>query len=389
MRFISHLLPLLVVMTAGSLAPAATITVMQDGSGDYLEIQPALDAVVTGDTLLIGPGEFTQLIPSYIPGYAWDVDVCAYVHVPALTIIGAGAGLTVLGPTAYPGGGGLTFSPKCLVWLEGSERYIQGITFRNCYEGIHVTNGPVFIEDCEFLDNRGYGVIWQSDVSGGIIRNCQVRSQYIGSFGIAVIGYGSDMIIENCGFDGVESYVKTVDNVNIINCEMKNARIAIQFSAGAQATMRGCSIHDCSIAGVELSAVAPQVNIFDSVIDGDGAAVLVADEGVLFAGGTEFYGDYAPFYFQNSGPVEIHDSHIITRGPYAVYVRYQAEPYGPVVHDFTANYWGTTDPAQVAAWIWDGNDDPSLFATVLYQPMANGPVGAETTSWGDLKAMWR
>ena len=70
-------------------------------------------------------------------------------------------------------------------------------------------------------------------------------------------------------------------------------------------------------------------------------------------------------------------------------MRYQAEPYGPVVHDFTANYWGTTDPAQVAAWIWDGNDDPSLFATVLYQPMANGPVGAETTSWGDLKAMWR
>ncbi|MFH2054292.1 MAG: hypothetical protein ABIK96_17705, partial [bacterium] len=140
--------PLLVIalcLALPSLGHAATITVMQDGSGDFVEIQPALDAVASGDTLLIGHGEFTQLIPSYIPGYAWEVDVCAYVHVPALTIIGAGASQTILGPTTYFGSRA-TFSPKCLVWLEGSERYIQGITFRNCYDGIHVTNGPVFIE---------------------------------------------------------------------------------------------------------------------------------------------------------------------------------------------------------------------------------------------------
>lgn len=390
LKIMSRFLPLLLVLVAGSSSPAATITVMQDGSGDFVEIQPALDAVASGDTLLIGPGEFTQLNPSYIPGYAWDVDVCAYVHVPALTIIGAGAGATVLGPTAYPGGGGLTFSPKCLVWLEGSERYIQGITFRNCYDGIHVTNGPVFIKDCEFVGNRGVGIIWQSDVSGGLIRNCRMSSNSIGSFGFYVVGYGSDMIIENCEFDGVESYLATVDNVNIIDCEMKNARVGLQLAASASAEIHGCHFHDFSIAGLELSAVAPHVDIYDSIIEGAIASVLCEAESTLFASGCEFYGGYdSVFWFQNSGPAVVQGCHLIRNGPLAINVYYQHIDYGQVVHDFTRNFWGTTDADQVADWIWDGNDDPSLHATVLYQPMANGPVGSETTSWGDLKALWR
>ncbi len=89
---------LILLATAGR---AATLVVERDGTGDFVEIQPALDAVASGDTLRIGPGEFTTMIPSYIPGYAWDVDVCAYVHVPTLTIIGAGQGQTVLFPTSY------------------------------------------------------------------------------------------------------------------------------------------------------------------------------------------------------------------------------------------------------------------------------------------------
>lgn len=110
-----------------------------------------------GDTVLIGPGECTELVPSYIPGYARDVDVCAYVRVSNLTIIGAGVGQTVLGSTS-PQGNGLTFSPKCMVWLDGNERNMSGITFRICHEGIHVINGPVFVDDCAFVGNAGYGI---------------------------------------------------------------------------------------------------------------------------------------------------------------------------------------------------------------------------------------
>jgi hypothetical protein len=81
-------LVILLVVCLGVAGPAlaATITVEKDGSGDYTQVQPALDAAASGDTVLIGPGEFTELIPSYIPGYAWDVEICAYVRVWAFDV---------------------------------------------------------------------------------------------------------------------------------------------------------------------------------------------------------------------------------------------------------------------------------------------------------------
>jgi len=57
--------------------------------------------------------------------------------------------------------------------------------------------------------------------------------------------------------------------------------------------------------------------------------------------------------------------------------------------DMTDNYWGTTDEDQIAEWIWDGNDDPSIQAFVQYQPFASGPVGTEQQSWGQVKALYK
>ena len=57
-----------VVLLCSSSAFAATITVERDGSGDFTTIQPALDAVASGDTIRIGPGDYTESEPSYIPG---------------------------------------------------------------------------------------------------------------------------------------------------------------------------------------------------------------------------------------------------------------------------------------------------------------------------------
>ncbi len=374
---------------------ARTITVIQDGTGDFVEIQPALDAVASGDTLLIGPGHFTKLIPSYIPGYAWDVDVCAYVHVPTLTIIGAGVGQTVLGPEVYPGGG-TTFSPKCLVWLAGSERHIQGITFRNCYEGIHVTNGPVYVEDCEFLGNAGYGIIWQTADSGGRIRHCLFRAESFDAAGIEILGSGSNLIVENCVFVGVGSYIKQIDNISFIDCEVKDTSFAVQFSAGAQGEIYGTNIHDCSIFGLEILGFGTNVNIHDSYIAGDGCAVIDRNEATFSADNSELQGGFnsqiaynGVVWFSNSGPAVVHNCDLITHGPLAINVYFQYVGYGQIVHDFTRNYWGTSDAGQVAEWIWDGNDDPSLAATVLYMPMFGGSVGTEVKSFGSVKALFR
>ena len=45
---------------------------------------------------------------------------------------------------------------------------------------------------------------------------------------------------------------------------------------------------------------------------------------------------------------------------------------GDVRHDFRGNYWGTTDPNQIDALIYDGHDDPAITAEVLYSPFATG-----------------
>ena len=60
-----------------------------------------------------------------------------------------------------------------------------------------------------------------------------------------------------------------------------------------------------------------------------------------------------------------------------------------VAIDLTGNYWGTTDSNVIAAMIHDGNDDPVLHCTVLYEPFAAGPLPTESVSWGDLKAAFR
>jgi hypothetical protein len=367
---------------------AATITVEKDGSGDFTQVQPALDAAASGDTVLIGPGEFTELIPSYIPGYAWDVEVCAYVRVPNLTIIGAGIGQTIFGPTSYFGST-QTFSPKCMVWLEGNERIIEGITFRNCYEGIHVTNGPVFIDDCEFQNNGRFGIIWHTEDSGGWIRNSQFSSNIFGDFGLAMLGLGSNIIVENCVFDGCDNSIRSIQGISFLNCDISNTEIGIEFSAGARGTLNNCNIFNCSIIGVNLAPVGPHCQIVDSEISGGIMAVKVQSEGTLSVSNSILTGgSHSTMYFVNSGLVEVHNSHIFKTGTHSINCS-QPEAYGLNIHDMTGNFWGTTDPDLVASWIWDQNDDPANFSIVNYLPMADGPVPTEEKNFGSIKAMFR
>jgi hypothetical protein len=383
-----RLLVALVIVVAGQSASAATITVRKDGTGDYTQVQPALDAAAEGDTVLIGPGEYTELIPSYIPGYAWDVDVCAYVRVSNLTIIGAGVGQTVLGPT-IPQGSRITFSPKCMVWLDGNERHVSGITFRNCYDGIHVIDGPVFVDACAFVDNAGFGIVWQTNGSGGWVRDSQFSSSRLGSTGIGMLGFGSDVLVSNCIFDAADVYVQSVQNIRILSSEIRNSSVGLQLAAGARCIVDDCLIENCAVAGTVLSGVAPHCDILESTVSGGEAAVAVYADATVSAASTVFEGgSNSVFYFANAGPAEVHDCHLIRNGPYTINCN-QPEGLPLVVHDFTMNYWGSTDPEVVAGWIKDQNDDPTNFSIVTYLPLADGPVATESVNWGSVKSMFR
>ena len=67
-------------------------------------------------------------------------------------------------------------------------------------------------------------------------------------------------------------------------------------------------------------------------------------------------------------------------------------PYPPDF-DATMNWWGTTDPDEIAAGIWDCHD--SIWAGVCFvvEPWCTSPgcdaTAAEPSSWGAIKAMYR
>ena len=60
----------LLVATVGS-AHATLIRVELDGSGDYINIQDAVNVAASGDTLMIGPGRWDQMFTYSIPAGGW------------------------------------------------------------------------------------------------------------------------------------------------------------------------------------------------------------------------------------------------------------------------------------------------------------------------------
>lgn len=66
---------------------------------------------------------------------------------------------------------------------------------------------------------------------------------------------------------------------------------------------------------------------------------------------------------------------------------------GGYTGDATMTWWGTTDPAAIAAGIWDCADDPGIQGCVAFDPWADGPgcgqTPVEATSWGLIKSLYR
>jgi len=97
-------------------------------------------------------------------------------------------------------------------------------------------------------------------------------------------------------------------------------------------------------------------------------------------------GTYATI-FCNGGITEVSGSHILNIGGASVLLQYF---YPPDIHlNLTGNYWGTPDSTQIAEWIIDGHDDPSIHAFVDFAPFSGQPQPAESKSWGEVKNLYR
>jgi hypothetical protein len=116
----------------------------------------------------------------------------------------------------------------------------------------------------------------------------------------------------------------------------------------------------------------------------------VTGTGNVLCGGTyaTIFGIWADEDFPFRG------NHILNAGGYSVMLGGGRDgsvdlPRNDWSTDLSRNYWGTADAEQIAAWIWDGHDDPSIHGVVVFEPFAGGPMPSESRSWGAVKDIYR
>jgi hypothetical protein len=368
-------------------AGGATITVRKDGAGDFTVIHSAVNAAADGDTILIGPGEFMETKSVLLPGWGIHVATHGDVLVRELTIVGAGEGITVIGPANYSWNG--TYGPHGLSMARiDHELHISDLTIRNCYSGLYLL-GSLSMQRCE-LRNHDIGVDARLVGMANSITDCRFSGQdAYPPMGLYTASTSSTLQVEDCDFDGAQAYLSN-SNATLRRCSFSGGVVGIDVMNGSL-----CQLWDCDIANVSyglltyLGSPASHCDVHNSRIAGTITAILVDHrtsatvESSVLTGGSN-----SVIYAYNADALEIHGCDFV-KGAGPIIRCQRPAALGAVTYDITNNYWGITDEAQIQDWIIDSNDDVSICATVQYSPYSGQSVPSESTSWGDLKALWR
>jgi hypothetical protein len=164
--------------------------------------------------------------------------------------------------------------------------------------------------------------------------------------------------------------------------------IGVSIYGNSRVIIEKSSLIQISGVGVYFSSCCGICEIRNSTVDG-GLDAIYAKLGCRFeiSNSTLTGGSRSVlFASENPGPCVINNCDLIKgTGPV---VLCQSTTI-PVTHDLTNNFWGTDQESVIRNWIVDINDDPSLVATVLYNPFSPTSVPVQKTSLGSFKAMYR
>ncbi len=375
---------LAIMLMLSSAALAATWRVEKDGSGDFSIIQDAVEASASGDTIMIGPGRFDDTVTFTTPYVTWTV--CVSLSGQDLTFIGAGKDVTYIGP---PEPGDMTNNGwrGFANWPNGVARFvIENVTIENmfvgmkiypssfeardckfsvCYDGIniHESGTPTLIERCEFVEvHTGIDI---RGCSGPTIRDCSFMDSDIGeaTFGV---------------------YCSSVENILVENCTFEVPTPYFQISSG---TIRNCSVMNSYRYGINFAEAT--FTIEDTEIDAAQQewAIRLEISSEVVGRGNILRGAAWSAVASTNSLVSFSQSHIFSDAEFVHLYGFTSPP--AVELDFRNNYWGTSDPEELAARIKDGYDNPAVHAYVLYEPFSGVPMGNEERSWGEIKALYK
>jgi hypothetical protein len=206
---------------------ARTWYVARDGSGDFTVIQDAVNAASSGDTIQIGPGQYTEYQTLVLPPRRVYVELGGKGE---LTLIGAGAELTKIGPytpdpnidranfgvRAQFGVSALTLEAIGFLNLNGvgiavsEARFVARVCdFDNCNSGLglDVLSGSV-VESSTFDDCWSSGVDLFPTTIGLVLRGNTFSDCWVG-IGLHYAGV-QDCVIEDCGVAGGSSAFRSM-----------------------------------------------------------------------------------------------------------------------------------------------------------------------------------
>jgi hypothetical protein len=390
-----QIIAVLGILAAGLGAGAAhgrTWTVEQDFSGDFWNIQNAVDAASDGDVIEIGPGRYQEY------STVFDDNGYAYAHryvnigVKSLTLIGSGIGVTIIGPEdpnfhPWPG-----LDVFIIYAYQNQGLTISGLTLDHSpWKLISIDYATSFhASDCEFRD-AGFGVVGAYS-NGGVVTQC--RFENLSRDGITVFNPTTNFRVEDCTFTNVYGPVRanwSPVQVDVINCEMNGGRSGVGFADGSSGSVVSCAIRNFENYGIWLNGSG-------SVVIHDNTIGQSTGWGMSLGGANDAY---------------IHDNAISSQSGGCVYLPYpcngmvfvdnslsrgsgyfaKTNDYYPVTppiyFHLENNYWGTTDADEIATYIIDGHDLPNVNMFVLFEPFLSGPVRTEQKTWSEVKGLFR
>lgn len=373
---------------------ARTWRVALDGSGDTDSIHEAAQWAASGDTVYLAPGRYSELF-RYEDDWGTVRYVGAFVEEGKdLTFRGESTESVVVGPLQYQDTRERYYG---IYWWSTATLVVESITFVNHYFAVVAWGASLQAHDCVFSGNM-YSIDvnsvhgTQQPAGSVVVTDCLMESGGLSNRNIRyslTAGSADSTIVRNCRFlSSGDVAIFSEGMVRLEDSLLSGTRTWV----GSPFEVSGCTITDQLYVAAGLGEYAmlrdnrlrPHASTVDYALriggGNDGVVELIentiepATKGtILMAGGSA----------RGSG------NHILN-GNGSTTVRLENYPLGSsAVIDLRYNYWGTADSTNVADWIWDGEDDPGIFARVDYMPMSTHQVPTEQKSLGGLKAIFR
>jgi hypothetical protein len=398
---VRNIIFVLLLLLSAANAGAVVWRVEKDGSGDFAIIQQAVDVSASGDTILIGPGRYDDKFLWGNP--PWQQYTRVLVTRADLTLIGAGVDRTIIGSVVPLGVGNDEDSGLAahVAFGAGVVR-ISDIGFENCYSGAHFNQiGSASVTGCRFAGN-----VYSIDcrVVGEVsVRGCTFESLTAAySFAKHVVAWGpgrielraSDFEISTLhAYSWGHVHSQQISELLVQACEFRGGAIGINATLGSGVVdISGCDLSMQHNAGIIHGMPYGTVRIRDTTMSGQYKALRSSGLGARWEVDSLNIEDVfeCSLMFAQLGGGYVRNSHLARGARYAVMDVGTLSAASAVHFDMTNNWWGTTDPDSIQAWIFDGNDQPERpYYFIDWMPFKAEPVGTQKRSLGGVKSMYR